>query len=97
MDADRYWNEVESELRRWIDSEFTLATESVLVISPYGLESKKGPTARGEAHRKLNEIYPEKCPDLDTKDRQIWYDSGQRSVVKMLISVYDEQSNISGS
>jgi len=43
--------------------------------------------------KKLNEIYPEKCPDLDVKDREIWYDAGQRSVVKMLISVYDEQSN----
>ena len=43
--------------------------------------------------KKLNEIYPEKCPDIDTKDRQIWYNAGQRSVVKMLISVYDEQSN----
>ena len=38
--------------------------------------------------------YIQKCPDIDTKDRQIWYDAGQRSVVKMLISVYDEQYDI---
>ncbi len=42
--------------------------------------------------RRLNELYPEKCPDIDTPDRNIWFYSGQRSVVKMLESVYNEQN-----
>ena len=27
--------------------------------------------------RRLNEMYPEKCPDIDTTDRNIWFYSGQ--------------------
>ncbi|MAE55960.1 MAG: hypothetical protein CMK23_08185 [Porticoccaceae bacterium] len=42
--------------------------------------------------RRLNEMYPEQCPSLDAKDREIWFYSGQRSVVKMLESVYNEQN-----
>ena len=42
--------------------------------------------------KRLNEMYPEKCPDIDTTDRNIWFYSGQRSVVKMLESVYNEQN-----
>ena len=42
--------------------------------------------------RRLNELYPEKCPAIDEKDRNIWFYSGQRSVVKMLESVYNEQN-----
>ena len=43
---------------------------------------------------RLKELIPEKCPDLDEKDREIWYYSGQRSMVKMLESVYNEQNNL---
>ena len=43
---------------------------------------------------RLKELIPEKCPDLDEKDREIWYYSGQRSMVKMLKSVYNEQNNL---
>tara|TARA_Y100000768_G_C23958977_1_gene674290 strand:+ start:1582 stop:1770 length:189 start_codon:yes stop_codon:yes gene_type:complete len=43
---------------------------------------------------RLREMYPEKCPSINDSDRQIWYDCGQISVVKMLESVYNEQNNI---
>ena len=43
---------------------------------------------------RLKEMIPEKCPDLDDKDREIWYYAGQRGMVKMLESVYNEQNNI---
>ena len=43
--------------------------------------------------KKLDEIYPEKCPDLEAKERDIWHYGGARSVVRMLISVYADQNN----
>ena len=43
---------------------------------------------------RLKELFPEKCPDLDAKDREIWYYAGKRSMVKMLESVYNEQNNL---
>jgi len=41
--------------------------------------------------KKLDQVIPEKCPDLDDSDRLIWMMVGQRSVVRMLRSVYLEQ------
>ena len=41
--------------------------------------------------KRLEEVFPEKCPDLDDSDRLIWLMVGQRSVVRMLRSVYLEQ------
>jgi hypothetical protein len=41
--------------------------------------------------QRLDEVLPEKCPDLDDSDRLIWMMVGQRSVVRMLRSVYLEQ------
>ena len=43
--------------------------------------------------RRLDEQYPEKCPEADWTDRQIWIYVGQRSVVRMLRAVYSEQIN----
>jgi len=43
--------------------------------------------------KKLDEIYPEKCPELEAKDREIWHYGGARSVVRMLMSVYTDQNN----
>ncbi len=41
--------------------------------------------------KKLEEAYPEKCPDPSDADRDIWVYVGRRSVVRMLRSVYLEQ------
>lgn len=43
--------------------------------------------------KKLDEVFPEKCPDLDDSDRLIWMFVGQRSVVRMLRAVYLEQQS----
>ncbi len=43
--------------------------------------------------RKLEELFPEKCPDINASDREIWTYVGSRSVVRMLRSVYLEQQN----
>ncbi len=41
---------------------------------------------------KLKEIYPDKCPSIDTSDREIWRYGGQVELVRMLESVYNEQN-----
>lgn len=41
--------------------------------------------------KKLEELFPEKCPDINASDREIWVYVGSRSVVRMLRAVYLEQ------
>jgi hypothetical protein len=41
--------------------------------------------------KKLEELFPEKCPDITATDREIWTYVGSRSVVRMLRAVYLEQ------
>jgi len=41
--------------------------------------------------KKLEELYPEKCPEITAADREIWLYAGSRMVVRMLRSVYLEQ------
>lgn len=40
---------------------------------------------------RLEEVIPEKCPDITASDREIWMYAGSRSVVRMLRAVYLEQ------
>lgn len=39
----------------------------------------------------LDDLIPESCPSLDDDERQIWFNVGQRQVVRMLRAIYDEQ------
>ena len=39
----------------------------------------------------LDTLFPEKCADLTQNDKEIFYQSGQRSVVKHLIEKYKLQ------
>jgi hypothetical protein len=43
--------------------------------------------------KKLDEVYPESCPDPVSSDREIWMAVGARQVVRMLRAVYLEQQN----
>jgi hypothetical protein len=43
--------------------------------------------------KKLEEVLPERCPDIGASDREIWSYVGSRSVVRMLRSVYLEQQD----
>jgi len=43
--------------------------------------------------KKLDEVYPESCPDPAASDREIWMAVGARQVVRMLWAVYLEQQN----
>ena len=44
--------------------------------------------------RRLKEIYPDKCPSIETPDREIWRYLGQVELVRMLESVYTEQNKL---
>jgi hypothetical protein len=44
--------------------------------------------------RKLEEIYPDRCPSIEASDREIWRYGGQVELVRMLRSVYNEQNNV---
>ncbi len=39
----------------------------------------------------LNNRFPEMCADLEWTERQVWYVSGQRSVVRFLNLLFHEQ------
>ena len=39
----------------------------------------------------LNNLFPDKCPDLKDSEKEIYYKSGQRSVVNHLINQYNIQ------
>ena len=40
---------------------------------------------------KLNELFPEKSADLSWEEKEIWYKSGQRSVIHFLQQTYKDQ------
>ena len=43
--------------------------------------------------KKLDEVYPESCPDPAASEREILMAVGARQVVRMLRAVYLEQQN----
>jgi hypothetical protein len=43
--------------------------------------------------KKLDEVYPESCPDPTVSEREIWMAVGARQVVRMLWAVYLEQQS----
>ncbi len=43
--------------------------------------------------KKLDETFPEKCPDINDTERKLWMDVGARQVVRMLRAVYLEQQD----
>ena len=43
------------------------------------------PVITDELIQALDAVFPTRCPDLSLKDREVWYRSGQRSVVDYLI------------
>lgn len=40
---------------------------------------------------KLDKLFLDKCPLLTDTDREVWYKTGQRSVINYLQQTYDEQ------
>lgn len=44
--------------------------------------------------KKLDQVFPDKCPDINDSERRIWVDVGARGVVRMLHAVYLEQQEL---
>ncbi len=40
---------------------------------------------------RLEEIFPDRCPQLTAKDREIWYRCGQVDIVRYLRRIHEEQ------
>lgn len=40
----------------------------------------------------LNLIYPDRCPSLKLSDREVWWASGERNVVRHIISLMEAQN-----
>jgi hypothetical protein len=53
--------------------------------------SMKVPIIKEELIKYLNSLFPDKCADLKDEDKEIYYKSGQRSVVNHLINQYNIQ------
>ncbi len=49
------------------------------------------PTITDELVNYLDSLFPEKCADLEESEKEIFYKSGQRSVVKHLIEKQKQQ------
>ena len=41
----------------------------------------------------LNKLFPNKVPDISENERQIWFKTGQASVVSYLKQLLEEQNN----
>ena len=42
----------------------------------------------------LDSRFPERCPDVNTEERVIWFYSGQRALVRFLIDQFARQNEI---
>lgn len=51
------------------------------------------PRLSAELIRFLDQSFPDRCPDLEDTLPQIYYKSGQRSVVKFLTRIFEEQND----
>lgn len=41
--------------------------------------------------KRLDELFPDRCPNLSEPDRMVWYSAGQASVVSFLKSILKDQ------
>ncbi len=49
------------------------------------------PSISKELVDRLDQLIPNRCPDINMKDREIWYEAGKRSVVDFLKMSYNDQ------
>ena len=42
---------------------------------------------------KLNQLFPERSAELDWSEKEVWFKSGQRNIIRFLNSHYDKQIN----
>ena len=49
------------------------------------------PVITDELIQALDQVFPNRCPDLSLTDREVWYRAGERSVVNYLIEQQKRQ------
>lgn len=49
------------------------------------------PVIKDDLINALDELFPEASADLQWSEKEVWFKSGQRSVVKFLLTKYMEQ------
>ncbi len=54
-------------------------------------DNLKTPIIKEDLIKYLNILFPDKCPDLKDSEKEIYYKSGQRSVVNHLINQFNIQ------
>ena len=52
------------------------------------------PTLSDDLIKELNERWPEKCADIQWDAKMVWYNAGQRSVIRFLNHTFKEQREI---
>lgn len=50
----------------------------------------KLPTYSIDLINHLNQLYPDRCPPLGSKSKEVWYAAGQRSVVNHLLTLLED-------
>lgn len=63
------------------------------MLPPFGYIEEKVtlPLLTADLIKMLNERFPDRCPNIKTPDRQVWFDAGARSVVNLLLRLQREQ------
>lgn len=56
------------------------------------MEQLPSPLIQKDLITYLDKLFKNECPSLDKADKEVWYSSGQRSVVNFLIVKYESQS-----
>jgi len=55
------------------------------------LNLDKFPDVSGDLVQYLDTLFPDKSADLQWSDKEVWYKSGQRSVINFLIEKLNQQ------
>lgn len=71
---------------------FSSHTNSVAVVEDYKMIPSDFPRISPELIKALDALYPERCPEPQWSDREIWMRVGERRVVRTLQRIFDEQN-----
>ena len=59
---------------------------------PSEFQSQNWPAIPEAIVVRLNECFPERTADLSWEEKQVWFASGQRSVVRFINQLFSEQN-----
>lgn len=51
------------------------------------------PPISNDLIKKLNELFPERSAELDWSEKEVWFRTGQRNIIRFLNSHYNKQIN----